>query len=136
MSSGSSLDSMSLVTCLSSNKQRGSIFAWREPTSWLSHALTGGTSQTLSPCLPVSPLCPILAEPTSPPRLDRLFFPLPIKVSSGTSLAVQGLRMYHAGQGTQVQSLVRELRLHMPQSNSAGSASTPQLGSMHQSRSL
>lgn len=90
MSSGSSLDSMCLVTCLSSNKQRGRVFAWKEPTSWLSHAPMDGTSQTLSPCLPLSPLCPILAESTSPSRLDRLFFPLPIKVSSGTSLVVQG----------------------------------------------
>ena len=35
----------------------------------------------------------------------------------GTSLVVQWLRICLAVQGTQVQSLVGELRYHMPQSN-------------------
>ena len=120
MSSGSTLDSVSLVTCLSSSKQRGRVFTWWEPTSWLSHAPMGGVSQTLSPCLPLSPLCPILAEPTSPPRLDRLFFPLPIKVSLGMSLVVQGLRMDHEvqvhrsipGQGTKIVHAAEQLSQH------------------------
>ena len=38
---------------------------------------------------------------------------------SGTSLVVQGLRMCLAMQGTQVQSLVGELRSHMPRSTYA-----------------
>ena len=120
MSSGSTLDSVSLVTCLSSSKQRGRVFTWWEPSSWLSHAPMGGISQTLSPCLPLSPLCPILAKPTSPPRLDRLLFPLPIKVSLGMSLVVQGLRMDLAvqvhrsipGQGTKTVHVAEQLSRH------------------------
>ena len=35
----------------------------------------------------------------------------------GASLVVQWLRIHHAMQGTQVQSQVKALRSHMPQSN-------------------
>ena len=38
-------------------------------------------------------------------------------IYSGTSLVVQWLRIYLVMQGTWVQSLVRELRSHMPQGN-------------------
>ena len=38
-----------------------------------------------------------------------------LKVVKGTSLAVQGLRLPLPIQGVQVQSLVRELRPHIPQ---------------------
>ena len=40
-----------------------------------------------------------------------------LKVKMGISLLVQWLRICHAIQGMQAQSLVQELRSHMPQSN-------------------
>ena len=42
-----------------------------------------------------------------------------LKVRMGISLLVQRLRICRAIQGMQAQSLVQELRSHMPQSNSA-----------------
>ena len=42
---------------------------------------------------------------------------LPLKAFLGTSLVVQWLRIHLPMQGTQVRSLVRELRFHMLQGN-------------------
>ena len=60
---------------------------------------------------------PSFLPPTNHSSVFRLYSLVILIMVQGSSLVVQWLRIHLAMQGTQVQSLVRELRSHMPWDN-------------------